>query len=302
MTLANPISNCEDGGNPVARTMSTQNFFLSERKYASLHRSPLHIHVKHYLIITIEGRYASTFDTRTEEFTPWTVTYHQAGLSHSSRYSARGARVLYVELPKERLKDLWQISASHLNHFSSQGGLIDWAARQLYNEFRASDHFSSILIDSLVTQLLAHLLRQRRACPLRIPQWLGTADEMIRSRYAEPLPLAGIAKCVQVHPGHLAREYVRHYGCTIGEQVRRLRIEFACEQLSSTDQCLADIALGAGFSDQSHFTTSFRQHVGMPPSQYRKIMKTMLFSQKNVNPQQDANECRTLSIENHVRS
>ena len=262
----------------------------------------LHVHVKHYLIITIEGKYASTFDTRTEEFTPWTVTYHQAGLSHSSRYSARGARVLYVELPKERLQDLWQISASHLNHFSLQGGLVDRAARQLYNEFRASDNFSSIVIDSLVMQLLAHLLRQRRACPLRIPQWLGTADEMIRSRYAEPLPLTGIAKFVQVHPGHLAREYARHYGCTIGEQVRRMRIDFACEQLSSTDQCLADIALGAGFSDQSHFTTCFRQHVGMPPSRYRKIMRTMLFSQKNVNRRQDSSQCQTLSIENHVRS
>jgi AraC family transcriptional regulator len=300
--MANVVANCDNTGNPVARTMSTQNFFLSERKYASLYQSQLHVHAKHYLIITIEGKYASTFDTRTEEFTPWTVTYHQAGLSHSSRYSARGARVLYVELPKERLKDLWELSASHLNHFSLQGGLVDWVARQLYNEFRASDHFSSIVIDGLVMQLLAHLLRQRRACPLRIPRWLGTADEMIRSRYAEPLPLIGIAKFVQVHPGHLAREYVRHYGCTIGEQVRRLRIEFACDQLSSTDQCLADIALGAGFSDQSHFTTSFRQHIGMPPSRYRKVIKTMLFSQQNVNRRQDASERQTLSIENQVRA
>jgi len=267
--------------------MSTKNFFLSERQYASLSGSQLHVHAKNYIIITIEGKYASTFDTRTEEFTPWTVTYHQAGLSHSSRYSVRGARVLYVELPRERLKDFWQVSALHLNHFSSKGGSIDWAARQLYNEFRASDHYSPFVIDGLVMQLLAHLLRQRKARPHSVPVWLGKADEMIRSRYAEPLALTGIAQSVQVHPGHLAREYARHFGCTIGTQIRRLRIDYACEQLSSTDQCLADIALGAGFSDQSHFTTSFRQHIGMPPSHYRKAMKTMLFSQKNVNGQQD---------------
>jgi AraC family transcriptional regulator len=262
--------------------MSTQNFFLSERQYVSLHGSQLHVHAKNYIIITIEGKYSSTFDTRTDEFTPWTVAYHQAGVSHTSRYSIRGARVLYVELPTERLKDFWQESISHLNHFSLQGGLVHSAARQLYNEFRASDQFSPFVIDGLVMQLLAHLLRQRSARPRRVPPWLGNADEMIRSRYAEPLALTGIAKSVQVHPGHLAREYARHYGCTIGEQIRRLRIEFACEQLSSTDQCLADIALGAGYSDQSHFTTSFRQHIGLPPSHYRKVMKTTLFSQKNV--------------------
>jgi AraC family transcriptional regulator len=282
--------------------MATQSFFLSERQYAPLHGSKLHAHSKHYIIITIEGKYVSTFDTKTDEFTPWTVTYHEAGISHSSRYGARGARVLYIELPGERLKDFCQISVSHLNHFSLQGGLVDWPARQLYNEFRASDHFSPIVVDSLVTQLLAHLLRQRLPRPHRVPPWLGNADEMIRNRYVEPLALKGIAQSVQVHPGHLAREYVRYYGCTIGEQIRKLRIEYACEQLSSTDRCLADIALGAGFSDQSHFTVSFKQYIGMPPSHYRKAAKTMLVSQKNVNGQQDECDYKRLTIEHQVRN
>lgn len=295
MTLENIGASCN--ANPVTRTMSTQSFFLSERQYASLHGSQSHAHAKHYIIITIEGKYFSTFDTRTDEFTPWTVTYHQAGLSHSSRYSARGARVLYVELPIERLKDFWQVSASHLNHFSLRGGLVDWAARQLYNEFRASDHFSPFVIDSLVMQLLAHLLRQRMTRPHRVPPWLGKADEMVRSRYAEPLALKGIAHSVQVHPGHLAREYVRYYGCTIGEQIRRLRIEYTCEQLSSTDRSLAEIALGAGFSDQSHFTVSFKQYIGMTPSYYRKIAQMMFVSQKNVNGQKDEFNYQRLTIE-----
>ena len=291
MTSANMSANRD--ANPVVRTMATQNFFLSERQYDSLHDSKRHAHAKHYIIITIEGKYFSTFDSRTDEFTPWTVTYHQAGVSHSSRYGARGARVLYIELPIERLKDFCQISASHLNHFSLQGGLVDWTARQLYNEFTASDRFSPFVIDGFVTQILAHLLRQRMTSPRRLPPWLGNADEMIRTRYMEPLALTNIATLVQVHPGHLAREYVRYYGCTIGEQIRRLRIEYACEQLASTERCLADIALDAGFSDQSHFTVSFRQHIGMPPSHYRKMIKTMLFSQKTVNgPQDEVNDAR----------
>jgi AraC family transcriptional regulator len=280
------ISDRQHSG-PVVRTASTQNFNLSERHYGSYVESPLHAHVKNYIIITLDGRYLSTFDTRIEEFTPWTVTYHQAGASHTSRYAARGAKVLYVELPMERLKDCWQISASHLNHFSLQGGLVDLTARQLYNEFNASDRFSPVVMDGLVMQLLAHLLRRRVTHPNRMPSWLGTADEMIRGRFAEPLTLASIAKSVLVHPGHLAREYVRYYSCTIGEQIRRLRIEYACEQLSSTDCCLADIALAAGFSDQSHFTASFKQHIGTAPSHYRKTVKTMLLPQKNVSQIQD---------------
>jgi AraC-like DNA-binding protein len=258
--------------------MATRNFALSERQYNSYSGGQVHAHVKNYIIITIAGKYQSSFDTRIEEFTPWMVSYHQAGISHASRYSAHGARVLYVEIPAEQLANLPQTAASHLRHFSVKGGLIEWTARQLYNEFNSSDPFSRILIDGMVTQLLAYLLRQRREVPHGLATWLGKADEIIRSRFTEPLALAEIANAVHVHPGHLAREYVRHYRCTVGEQIRRLRVELACEQLSSTDRCLADIALGSGFSDQSHFTVSFKQQIGTTPSQYRKNIKTTLLS------------------------
>ncbi len=272
-----PLSNRElQHSGSVVRTASTQQFYLSERHYGSYMESPLHAHVKNYLIITLDGRYSSTFDTKTEEYTPWTVTYHQAGVLHTSRYTVRGARVLYVELPADRLKDLWQIPAWGLDRSTLQGGLVDWTARQLYNEFRAFDAFSPVVIDGYVMQLLAHLLRPRVTPSCRLPPWLSKADEMIRSRFTEPLALEGLAKFALVHPVHLAREYRRFYGCTIGEQIRRQRIEYACKQLSATDRCLSDIALASGFSDQSHFTASFKKQVGMAPSQFRRATKTVL--------------------------
>ncbi len=132
-----------------------------------------------------------------------------------------------------------------------------------------------------------HLMRNGASRPQRLPVWLGKANELIRNRFNEPLPVHEIARSVHIHPGHLAREYMRHYSCTISEQIRRLRVEYACRQLSDTSQCLADIALDAGFSDQSHFTVSFKQQIGVTPSDYRKAVKGMLHSQKNVSSIQD---------------
>lgn len=280
MSLSN--SNASQRTNPVVRTASTHNFFLSERRYSSYMESPIHAHVKNYLIITLGGFYFSTFGTRTEEFKPWTVTYHQAGTLHSSRYGCRGARVLYVELPTDRLKEFWGTAASHLAHFSLRGGVLEWTARQLYGEFTSADFFSPMVMDGIVMQLLAHLVRGRNGTPQRLPTWLGHADETIRSRFTEPLALSDIAQMVNVHPVHLAREYRRYYNCTIGEQIRRLRIEYACDRLSSTDLALSDIALAAGFFDQSHFAASFKQQLGTSPSTYRKAVKTTLLSQQNV--------------------
>jgi transcriptional regulator GlxA family with amidase domain len=93
---------------------------------------------------------------------------------------------------------------------------------------------------------------------------------LIRERFTEPLSLSKIAKAVNVHPVHMAREYRRHYCCTVGEQIRRLRIEYACDKLTTSSCNLADIALSAGFSDQSHFTVAFKKQIGTAPSRYRR--------------------------------
>lgn len=184
-----------------------------------------------------------------------------------------GAKVLYIALPSDRLGRFIGSPASHLNTVIAQGGLTEWTARRLYQEFTESDDLSPIVLDGLAFQLFALLCRRRKELPQSLPTWLGRADELIRTRFTESLGLEAIAQAVCVHPAHLAREYRRHYNCTIGEQMRRLRIEYACEQLSSSKRSLAEIALEAGFSDQSHFTVSFKQQIGASPSQYRRSVQ-----------------------------
>jgi AraC family transcriptional regulator len=74
-----------------------------------------------------------------------------------------------------------------------------------------------------------------------------------------------------VHPVHLAQAFRKFYHCTIGDHVRSLRIDFACRQLTMTKLPLSEIALLAGFADQSHFTRTFKEALGLPPSQYREL-------------------------------
>jgi AraC family transcriptional regulator len=56
----------------------------------------------------------------------------------------------------------------------------------------------------------------------------------------------------------------------VGEDLRRLRIDRASEQLVTGDLPLAEIALAAGFADQSHFSNVFRRRTGMSPSRFRR--------------------------------
>jgi AraC-like DNA-binding protein len=51
-----------------------------------------------------------------------------------------------------------------------------------------------------------------------------------------------------------------------------LRMEAAIQGLTKTNRSLCSISESLGFSAQSHFTRFFRQHLGIVPSQYRKVV------------------------------
>ena len=105
---------------------------------------------------------------------------------------------------------------------------------------------------------------------MRAPQWLKRAREIVETRFLEPLSLAEIATAVGVHLVHLSREFHRYNRCTVGELIRRRRVEHACDLLAHSDLSLAEIALACGFSDQSHFSMMFKRHTGITPSKFRK--------------------------------
>ncbi len=103
----------------------------------------------------------------------------------------------------------------------------------------------------------------------RFPQWLERVRNILEQRFAEPYKLSEIAAEAGVHPVHLAREFRKHYGTSVGEYLRRVRIEYACRELMDSNVAVTNIALAAGFADQSHFSRTFKRLCGTTPGRYR---------------------------------
>jgi transcriptional regulator GlxA family with amidase domain len=53
----------------------------------------------------------------------------------------------------------------------------------------------------------------------------------------------------------------------------RLRVQWACELLDTTQTPVAEIARQTGFADPYYFTRCFRRVVGLPPRKYRHVPK-----------------------------
>jgi AraC family transcriptional regulator len=166
----------------------------------------------------------------------------------------------------------WQDFAAGLDWAAAfHGGALASLALRLYREFLRTDAAAPLAIEGLTLEILAEAWRGSvRGLDRTPPGWLARVHERVHECFAEQFTLQQLAKQAGVHPVHLGAAFRQQYGCTVGQYVRRRRIEFACQQLTTSNAALADIALAAGFADQSHFCRTFKWLTGLRPAGYRK--------------------------------
>ncbi|MFY9556511.1 MAG: AraC family transcriptional regulator [Blastocatellia bacterium] len=136
-------------------------------------------------------------------------------------------------------------------------------------EYSVPSVASDLTLEGLIMEMLGQVARDRGTAETATPQWLKLAVEMVHSEFGCNLTVTKIAETVGVHPFHLSRVFRRFYHQGIGEYLSKIRVEFACEELSKSEAQLADIAFKAGFADQSHFSRVFKRVIGVTPGAFR---------------------------------
>jgi AraC family transcriptional regulator len=224
--------------------------------------------------LLLEGSFTEVCQNQTLECRPMSLSFLAAGESHTDHFHSRVSRCFIIDIPPRWMDRAREHKVELSGSASFQGDLASHIARKLYKEFHREDNASALAIEGLALEMMAEASRHPVSeSPRQAPHWLEKARDMLHAGFSDSLPHAQIAKEVGVHPVHLAREFKRHYRCTIGEYVRRLRIEYACLEISKTDLPILQIAMAAGFYDQSHFVRTFKHFVGMTPVEYRKFSR-----------------------------
>jgi AraC family transcriptional regulator len=246
-------------------------FTLRENLYASGLVLPKHSHSHAYITFVIEGAFRERYATRSILCRTGMVRYLPAGEVHENEIQAR-LRCLHISTDPSSFEQLRQQPEVPLRPAEMNGLNTTWLANRLYAEFSRQDMASAMAIEGLVLEILAEIARSEAAdTSLLAPRWLKHATEIVECRFLERLTLTEIATEVGVHYVHLSRQFHKYNRCTVGELIRRRRVQYASHLLAHSRTPLAEIALVCGFSDQSHLSFLFKRYMGLSPSKFRSL-------------------------------
>ena len=255
----------------VIKTRDVSGFQMMEGLYYANTSVPRHSHEQAVFCIALKGRCAEIYGSEVREYQPLTVQFLPPHEAHSLKISSAEVRAFSVEVAPQWLDRTREYSLLLDHSVHSRGGPLSRLFMNLYREFHQVDDASPLAVEGLALEMLAEVSRRQiKVSDCKPPRWLAQALDLLREQFSGHLTVTQIATSVGVHPVHLARGFHRFYRCTIGEHIRQLRIEHACHELCSSDIPLAAIASAAGFSDQSHFSRTFKRFMEMTPAQYRR--------------------------------
>jgi AraC-like DNA-binding protein len=96
--------------------------------------------------------------------------------------------------------------------------------------------------------------------------------EYIEEHLAEDVSLPALAAIADLSPFHFARAFKQSFGLPPHRYLVSRRIEKAKNLLATPALPVTRIGLDLGFGEVSSFTTAFRKHAGLTPTEYRRSL------------------------------
>ena len=259
-------------GSPSFRHLHASTVDIVSAWFPPKARLDSHTHARAVFGVMLDGSFHTRILGRSVEYLPACAWTEPAEERHANVAGTRGANVLIVQpaTPAGDLADAHRSLLDEIIYLHSSELLVD--AARLETECLHPDELSSLVVEGTALAMLARAARLYRLTihHRRRPGWLLAAVDYLHAHRLDRIRLGEVARTVGVHPSRLAHEFRSQYGQSPGEYVRRLRLEWAAEQLRQDDANLADVAIRAGFYDQSHFSRMFRRLFGVAPATWRR--------------------------------
>lgn len=287
-TLRYPLTRQCRGG--AARLESQQSWFdgaahLVIRRWTQAEAEVAFTSDLHSLILTLDGGTALTGSRVGGDLIyegadrPGALTFAPSGADRVGWYRAADMRFIALYLDPERVDPAFGFAKAAEGRPEVNGAdpVIEGLLRSLAQEMDAGLELDPMLMEHVLS-LVALRLARRAGARLGSPpngarlreRQLKRVSEHVEAHLADDLSVTDLAAVAQMSNDSFARAFKKTTGQTPYRYLLQRRVRRAETLLADTDEAIARVAYAAGFSSQSHLTTTFRRINGLTPHAFRR--------------------------------
>jgi len=227
----------------------------------------LHYHKNAHISFVLHGGCAEKKQDRYERL-PGMLTHYSACEPHQVLGVAPFSKHINIELEPEFF-NTYEVSDSTLHTAVAKNPESKFLMIKLYADLVAYDAHSMTSIKMTLLNLVGQTVRWQNKCD--VPQWVKLVHAYLMDNWDTFPSLQQLSIVAGVHPVHVSKYFPLYFACTLGEFMRKIKIDKAIRLIKFTNEPLTSIAYMCGFTDQSHFIRSFKLHTGYSPSAFRKL-------------------------------
>ena len=229
-------------------------------------REVRHAHDVARLVIVLDGDFDERAGDVSRNCGAGSAIFRPRGELHAARFAPAGGRYASLSLSESSVRAYRIARGGDGPGAHARNATLHALGLRLAREAFEPDPWSQLAIEGIALEVLCALGRAV-AKPARRPSWFATVCERLRE---PPLGrLDELAAIANVSPARLSREFRLAAGMSVAAYARAARVEAARKLVRESDRSLADVAIEAGFADQSHLCRAFRRVLGTTPARYR---------------------------------
>jgi AraC family transcriptional regulator len=247
---------------------TNQGISVVETEYKNKVYEGWHSHNNAHITLFLKGGTTEKRKHLSETVGSGSILFYHSGELHLNQNTLFPSRNINVEIEENIFKEL-EINESIIEKSIQNTTLAKFLILKVFKETQTPDTFSSDTVTMLFSQLLnanKHFERFEKS-----PFWVKSLSELLNDCWYQNPSLKDLSKALQLNPITISKHFPKYFGCTLGEYMRRIKINRSLSLIQSDENNLTEIAMKCGFADQSHFIRTFKTQTGFLPKQFQKF-------------------------------
>lgn len=221
------------------------------------------------LIYVTDGEMYVTENGINYEIAAGELLFLRSGLRHfGTRETLRGTSWFYAHfILQKNEKNVENTLLLPKKMSGLSGSALEEKIFMLCDYFHGSDIMRNYRINSILYDLLLDIGSER------LPKQESTSEKIcayLDSQTDKAFTKELVDKRFFLSYSHLAAEFRKEKGMSMGQYHNSARMKKACHLLRSTLMSVGEIADRLGFTDMLYFSKKFRAFTGVSPTDYRK--------------------------------